>query len=235
MKVAVLTTDTTHHTYYVRKVSERFPLQAIVLERWRAVAPFETVHPFEQQRDEYEREVLLAGGPQSCTELPGVHHCDRVNDHAIVAMLRETKPDVVLAFGTGRMTRDVFRSADVACLNLHGGNPEEYRGLDSHLWAIYHHDFANLVSSLHLVDEQIDTGDLVFQSALDIPRGTELYQLRAINTQACVEMSLRALETLSHGSLPAHKQRRRGRYYSHMPACLKQECLAKFRQYTTRH
>lgn len=236
MKVVVLTTETTHHTYYVRQVSARYPLQSIVLERWRAAAPFETAHPFENRRDEYERDLLLAGGPPSCAELPGVHHCARVNDHAVVAMLRQAKPDVILAFGTGRMTSDVFGAAGVACLNLHGGNPEEYRGLDSHLWTIYHRDFDNLVTTLHRVDEGLDTGDVVLQSALAIPPGTELHQLRAINTQTCVDLTLRALETLSrHGSLPSHKQSRRGRYYSHMPGCLKQECLITFRRHTTRH
>ncbi len=236
MKVVVVTTDTAHHAYYLWKLNERFPLQAIVLERWRAVAPFHTSHPFEQERDGYEREVLLSGGPRSCAELAGVHSCERVNDVASVAMLRAKSPDVVLVFGAGRLTSEVFCSVGIACLNLHGGNPEEYRGLDSHLWAIYHRDFTNLVTTLHRVDEQLDTGDIVFRSPLTIPSGTELYELRSINTRVCVDLSLQALETLCReGSLPAQQQARRGRYYSHMPACLKQECLARFRQYTTRH
>lgn len=236
MNVVVLTTDTAHHAYYLWKLNERFPVQAVVLERWRPVAAFETAHPFEARRDEYEREVLLAGGPHSCADVARVHECERVNDADSVAMLRHSKPDVILTFGTGLLTRDVFGSAGLACLNLHGGNPEEYRGLDSHLWTIYHRDFENLVTTLHQVDEQLDTGDIVSRSRLDIPHGAGLHELRGINTRACVELSLAALETLSRrGSLPVQRQKRRGRYYSHMPACLKQECLTRFHDYTTRH
>ena len=236
MNVAILTTDTTHHAYYVWKVSQQFPVGTVLLESWRPQAPFETAHAFEQQRDEYERDVLLAGGPRSCADIPGVHHCRRVNDPAAIALLSEATPDVILTFGIGRMTADVFRAARLACLNLHGGNPEEYRGLDSHLWAIYHRDFDNLLTTLHWVDEDFDTGAIALQCRLDIPDGTELYQLRSINTEACVQLSLRALQTLcGQASLPARQQTRRGRYYSHMPACLKQECVTRFHQYTSHH
>lgn len=236
MRVVVVTTDTTHHAYYLWKVSQRFPLQVVVLERWQPLVRFHTAHPFEQRRDEYEREALLAGGPKSCAEFRDIHYCERVNDPKSVAMLRAQRPDVILVFGASRITPDVFRSAGVACLNLHGGNPEEYRGLDSHLWTIYHRDFTNLMTTLHWVDEQLDTGDVAFQSPLIVPARTELYELRSINTRVSVDLSLEALETLRReGSVPAQPQARCGRYYSHMPACLKQECLTRFRQYTTRH
>lgn len=234
MKVVLLTTDTTHHAYFAWKLNERFSLQAIVLERWRPSAPFETSHPFEQRRDEYEREVLLAGGPRSCADLESVHLCQRVNDAATVVTLAALRPDVLLVFGTGILEPPAFRAPRLACLNLHGGNPEEYRGLDTHLWTIYHRDFANLVTTLHCVDKGLDTGDIVSQSPLPVQAGTELHQLRAINTRACLDLSLAALKTLDRtGSLAARQQLRRGRYYSHMPASLKQECLTRFRRYTS--
>jgi methionyl-tRNA formyltransferase len=235
VNVVLLTTDTTHHAYFAWKIAERFPLQAILLERWRPAARFETCHPFEQERDEYERLTLLAGGPRTCLELDRVHDCERVNDAASVAMLEAMTPDVVLIFGTGVVKSEVFRSARLACLNLHGGNPEEYRGLDSHLWTIYHRDFDNLVTTLHCVDADLDTGDIVLQTPLPIPPGARLHELRAINTRICLDLSLQALEQLqAAASLATRKQARRGRYYSHMPACLKQECVSKFHTYTAR-
>ena len=205
-----------------------------MLETSQASAPFDTNHPFEPQRDEYERRVLLAGGPQSCREVGRVHEWRRVNEAPAVEMLEAMQPDVILVFGTGIIRPAVFRAAGIACLNLHGGNPETYRGLDSHLWAIYHGDFENLITTLHVVDDRIDTGDIVSQSHLEIPRGLELYQLRTVNTQACVELSLRALDTVNQGeAIPVRKQASLGRYYSHMPACLKQDAVRKFSQYTS--
>ena len=121
-----------------------------------------------------------------------------------------------------------------ACLNLHGGNPERYRGLDTHLWSIYHNDFGDLVTTLHHVDADLDTGDIVFQSKLKVEAGTRLHQLRAINTKVCVNLFLVALGAFqSIGWLPSREQVSHGRYYSYMPAVLKEECIRKFNRYVT--
>ena len=50
--------------------------------------------------------------------------------------------------------------------NLHGGNPEEFRGLDSHYWSIYHNNF-NLYSCLHKLSYKLDDGDIIFLSDQD--------------------------------------------------------------------
>jgi methionyl-tRNA formyltransferase len=152
-----------------------------------------------------------------------------MNEPAAIAGLESVAPEVLLVFGTGRLRPEVFARARVACLNLHGGNPEHYRGLDSHLWAIYHGDWDNLVSTLHHVDPELDTGDIVAQSQIRLDRTSRLPELRAANTQACLDLSLLALESLAaRGRVPARRQVQRGRYYSFMPAVLKEECARKF-------
>lgn len=227
MHTVLLTTDTTHHLYYAWKLSERHPLAAIVVEGRAVTPPFEVRHPFEDRRDEYEREVLLAGCPGTLADLAPTTLVDSIGDAEV--LLRELAPDVALVFGTGRLPLEIARVPAVACLNLHGGNPEAYRGLDTHLWAVYHRDFANLVTTLHHVDEGLDTGDIVLQSALPLARASELHELRAVNAGVCVELSVLALESLrSTASVPSRKQLRRGRYYSFMPAALKERCLANF-------
>jgi methionyl-tRNA formyltransferase len=116
---------------------------------------------------------------------------------------------------------------------LHGGHPEEYRGLDSHLWAIYHEDFNNLVTTLHHVDPELDAGDVVLQEQLALTPGMELWQLRAVNTRACVRLCALALASLTQFDwLPARKQVTAGRYYSFMPAEFKAICIKKFAKYT---
>ncbi len=157
------------------------------------------------------------------------HEFENLNVENSVLQLQKYAPDVLLVFGTGKLQPDVIKIAPTACLNLHGGNPEFYRGLDSHLWAIYQEDFVNLMSTLHHVDEKIDSGNIVFQSPIPLTPRYPLYQLRSRNTQVCLEMTLRALKMLSTGEpLPAHKQQYRGKYYSFMPSTLKEECVQKF-------
>ncbi len=120
-------------------------------------------------------------------------------------------------------------------LNLHGGNPEHYRGLDTHLWAIYHNDFDNLVSTLHSVDSGIDTGDIIFQSQIRLEPGTRIHHLRSLNTLICTDLSLTALSLIESGvGLPSRRQLQRGRYYSFMPAVLKEVCVRAFDRHVAR-
>jgi methionyl-tRNA formyltransferase len=138
----------------------------------------------------------------------------------------------VLVIGTGLLRPPIIGVASRACLNLHGGQAEVYRGLDSHLWAIYHDDFSNLTTTLHHVDAELDTGDIVLQEALPLQPEVQLHQLRALNAQACARLSLLALTSLNEFDwLPSRRQIARGRYYSFMPTSLKDVCLRKFNRY----
>lgn len=45
MKLALLTTDTPHHTFYVWKLAERFPIHTVFLESNTVIPPFEHTIP----------------------------------------------------------------------------------------------------------------------------------------------------------------------------------------------
>ncbi|MGH2933085.1 MAG: formyltransferase family protein [Gaiellaceae bacterium] len=230
MDVALLTTDTAHHAYFAAKLAGRFTLSTIVVERRIVAPPFETFHAFEAERDAYEQGSLLAGVERRLDAIARVHVVETAN-HAL-GHLREIAPDVILVFGTGKLAAETIAAGPV-CLNLHGGNPEEYRGLDTHLWAIYHQDFGGLVTALHHVDAELDTGDLVDVVPIPLERDMHLYELRSRNTEVCVDLACDALDLIdTAGSAPRRPQARRGRYYSFMPAVLKDRCVRMFERHT---
>ncbi len=233
-RLVLLTTDTPHHRYFAWQVSQQFPFAAIVVESGAVRPPFETVHPFEDERDDYERRVLLGGNPCELTDVASVLQVENIAGDDALGQVQDLKPDIVMVFGTRRIREPLPSLARVACLNLHGGNPEEYRGLDSHLWSIYHRDFANLVTTLHHVDAGLDTGSIVAQRSLTLGRAMPLSELRALTTRACVQMTVDALATVNAcGTLPAVPQRRIGRYYSFMPSVLKTDCITKFSRHVS--
>ena len=222
--VTLLTTDTPHHRYFARELAEAGLLRGVYLETSPVRAPFETSHPFEARRDEYEREVLLGG---DAADFDPAHCADDLNAPSVVVELRRSEPAVLVAFGTRKLSEAVIGSADV-CLNLHGGDPRQYRGLDTHLWAIYHGDFAGLVTCLHHVDRELDTGDIVECRPIPVARGMEIHELRAASTRVCVEL----VKSFLAADKPARqRQASKGRYYSFMPGVLKALCVDKFRRY----
>lgn len=230
----LLTTDTPHHRYFAQMTDKKASWDTILIETKTTSPPFDTRHAFEDMRDEYEREVLLNKNECAFPEISDTFQYDNLNSGEAVSKLKNLSPDIIIVFGTGKISQDIIQTAKIACLNLHGGNPEQYRGLDSHLWAIYHRDFHNLVTTLHYMNSTLDDGDIIFQSQLQVTKKTKLFQLRSINTKICIELSNLAHSILAaEHILPSRKQVISGRYYSFMPTTLKDDCVKKFESYTS--
>ncbi len=234
LKSVLLTTDTPHHRYFAETTSVLFPWQAILVETRKISPPFDTNHPFEKKRDDYEKVVLMRGNDRSFPEISDTFLYDTLNSEEAISKLNALSPDIIMVFGTGKLNPEIIKTAKIACFNLHGGNPEQYRGLDTHLWTIYHRDFNNLITTLHYVNDTLDTGDIIFQAQLPLTKKSKIYQLRSINTQICVELSNLAFSLLKNQqALPSRKQITSGRYYSFMPAVIKENCVKKFEGYVS--
>ena len=235
MKLALLTTETTHHAYFAHALGEVHQIAMIVSETAASTPPFPTAHAFESERDAYEREVFFDGADVGLKDAAEVLTAPRADDDTALEALRRLGPDVMVVFGTGKLGGDLIELCPRRILNLHGGDPEHYRGLDTHLWAIYHRQFDQLVTTLHHLNEGLDAGDVVMQAALPIEAGMPLHALRAANTKVCVELTMAALATFGRlGRFWHRPQRRTGQYCSFMPAVLKEVCVRHFEAYTGR-
>lgn len=233
MKICVLTTDTPHHTYFVRRIANEFPKIFVFCEHQLLSQPAASPCEFEVQRDDWENNIWFEGQIVPMASLAPTQNVSSVNDPQAISQLRTIHPDVILVFGTGILRAEVLQVQPRNTLNLHGGDPEEYRGLDTHLWAIYEKNFVGLVSTLHRVDRGIDTGEIVERTRLSLKKNMELFQLRALNTEACVEMSLKALQKIHFsGDVESVAQRKKGRYFSAMQRNKKDKCPLIFREHT---
>ncbi len=236
MNLVVLTTDTLHHRQFVRAVQASKPIARVFVEtEARARAGFETAHPFETARERYEALHWFGGSPPALASLAPSESFSNLNAPEAVRAIAQAKPDALIVFGTGRLNEAIITLCPERALNLHGGNPEDYRGLDTHLWAIYHGDFAALVTTLHRLASKLDTGDVIQMLPLPLVRDLALHELRRVNTDICVKLTLDALAELErNGRFSGRVQRRVGRYYSFMPAVLKALCVERFARHTSR-
>ncbi|MEO6096896.1 MAG: formyltransferase family protein [Fibrobacteria bacterium] len=233
MNIAFLTTDTLHHAFFARELAKAFPIQIALLESKPPAQPFPCAHAFEAERDGHERRVFFSGGEASVKDFAPSREFADVNAPEALAVLREARPEAVLVFGTGKLKGPLIDMFPGRLVNLHGGDPEEYRGLDSHLWAVYHKEFQSLVTTLHFVDKGLDTGRIIQQVDVPLSKGMALPELRAANTRACLELCLSAFSACERlGRFPSRRQRRKGRYYGAMPAVLKDLCVTRFAAHT---
>ncbi len=235
MKIVVLTTETPHHTYFVRELVKCFPVERVVVERAVRRPSFDTAASFEKDHDQHELRAFFDGSPTRLSDVAATLDVESADEDAAVRALAAIRPDVAIVFGTGKLSPAVIRTCPAGMVNLHGGDPEEYRGLDTHLWAIYHRDFGGLVTTLHRVNQELDDGDIVLRAEIPLRRGMPLYELRHRNTEVCIQLAASALEMYArHGAFLSRPQRRCGRYYSFMPAVLKEVCRERFEAYTSK-
>lgn len=161
-----------------------------------------------------------------------VPHYARFNDGGDInrwtRTVRRHNPDVVFVYGANKLGPELVHAAPYV-LNFHGGDPERYRGLDSHLWALYHRDYDALQVTLHHVDDGLDTGDIVFQTQVDLSLACSLDDLSFRTMEECIRLAHLALRGIEDGYLPRRKQRTVGRYYSRMPDELRGRCETNLR------
>ncbi|RTL71977.1 MAG: formyl transferase [Hyphomicrobiales bacterium] len=124
-----------------------------------------------------------------------------VNSLACRAALKALAPDVVLVYGTRIIRRETLRAVDVPFINYHAGFNPLYRGQHGAYWARTVGDDAHAGLTVHLVDEGVDTGDVLYQavSAFDPADNITTYQYRQMAD--AIPLVIRAAEDALAGRL----------------------------------
>ena len=232
MKIFILTTKTTHHIYFVKKIATYYDIHTTILETKPVIPLFDTFHSFENDREIYEREELLREKDPSFKKYSKTIEFNNINCKGCVEFISKHRPDIIIVFGTGIIKEAIIEKCSEGIINLHGGDPQFYRGLDSHLWAIYHKEFSYLKVCLHKVNKRIDDGEIIELRTIIIKKDLELFMLRSENTRLCIKATLSALKKYEEVDyFQSFDQKSKGRYYSFMPSVLKEICLKNFNQY----
>ena len=224
MRLLILTTQTPHHVYFVKRLKQFNPL-VISEESMRIKKDFD--HKFFQERIEIEKNHWFDGKSVNFEEISNTFYTKNINDQITLKQIEQFDPQLTICFGTRILESKLISKFNKKIFNLHGGNPEEYRGLDSHFWSLYHNDINGLVSCLHLLTENVDSGPIVFLEKINLQKVRKLEYLQIENTNTCVNISLKLIK--AHGGLIKYfKQKQEGRYYSKLPACLIEKCQKNF-------
>ena len=227
--VVVLSTDTAHHRYFLNRLrDDGLPIGPVIFETTSVKPPFATGPLYEKEEERFESgrwsEWLMLGGFD-------IHRVENFNHEDSLAILKRWQPVFGVAFGARRLKPVVLDQFSGGLVNVHRGIAQDYRGLDSELWAIYHHDWNSIGVTLHLMDPELDTGPVVAQERLTLCREMKVHQLRAYTTEMATRMMSQVVQAQLEGRLESRVQPTPGRYYSFMPLALKKIVQARFNQY----
>ncbi len=233
-KIVIISTDTPHHRYLINSLVEKsISLSACIFETKKLITKFPTKHSFEKDQALFEEGVFFSKLPNelSCNN---VVTFDTVNSSNSQRYLNDLKPDLGIVFGTGKIDNNIIRIFKHGLINVHRGMIEKYRGLDSDLWAIYHDDYENIGVTIHMVDEGLDTGDIIYQETLTLHQELKTYKIRCYTTMIATNLVIKAINQYLSNNLITIKQEKIGRYYSYMPSIMKDLVNLKFNKFCER-
>ena len=227
--IAILTTKTAHHVFFENSIFKKFN-SIITIHEINSIKPqFSTKVHFEIKRDHYERKVFFKY--KKFKFKSNSFKVADINSKKTIDILEKNNIKFILVFGTKKISRNIVDRFYGNIFNLHGGNPEKYRGLDSHYWSIYHGDF-KLYTCLHVLNNKLDDGKIIFKKSIKLKKNLRIFQLRELNTLNCIDIALNLFRLLHLGKkIKTTKQKNIGRYYSFMPSQLKINLEKKFLNY----
>lgn len=112
-------------------------------------------------RELCENPVLDSSPPGS------VYYVSSVNDASCIDFLREVNPEVVVLSGTRIVHPRVISSVTARFINMHAGITPAYRGVHGAYWARVENLPHLAGTTIHVVDEGIDTGGILAQVLID--------------------------------------------------------------------
>ncbi len=96
-----------------------------------------------------------------------VFEVGNLNSAKASEVLRGLQADLGIVLGTRVLQRSTFSIPRLGSLNLHKGKVPEYRGLPPGFWELYEGQ-ATAGVTVHFIDENLDTGDIVAETSVEI-------------------------------------------------------------------
>ena len=138
-----------------------------------------------------------------------------VNSQACRDALRELGPDVVVVYGTRIIKRDTLQSVPAPFINYHAGVNPKYRGQNGAYWARSNCDPAHAGVTVHLVDEGIDTGDVLYQAPVEFAPDDNIATYQHRQMAAALPLLVWAVEDALAGRLRPHRVELPSRQWFH--------------------
>ena len=100
-----------------------------------------------------------------------------VNDNKVIELLLVTDPSLVFVYGSNIIKAELL-DIDTLWLNAHGGILPGYRGLDSNLWAIAENKLDKVGVTVHVVNNRVDAGDIIWTERVEVQSILSLLSIR---------------------------------------------------------
>ncbi|ASY63410.1 Methionyl-tRNA formyltransferase [Sinorhizobium sojae CCBAU 05684] len=130
-----------------------------------------------------------------------VHRISSINDAEGHGQLQALQPAVVFLISCRMLNPETLAAIPCPVLNFHAGINPQYRGLMGGYWALVNGDPENFGATVHLVDEGVDTGGILYQTRQVPSPGDTMHTYPLLQTAAATGIAVRAIEDALVGKL----------------------------------
>jgi hypothetical protein len=130
-----------------------------------------------------------------------VHAVPSVNSDECRQLLKKLEPDVVAVYGTRLLKPATLDAVPAPFINYHAGITPKYRGQDPGYWALATGDPEHAGVTVHLVDDGVDTGSVLYQQRVQFARGDNLATYQHVQAATALPLFARAIEDALAGRL----------------------------------
>ena len=209
MRIVILSTATLHHNQFVNDLQNRFPAwnffvineQSMnfgsthmvfptikrIMRTHRFVDffrlfPYVKINPFAKAEADFEKGFFQ----NASVPINETYHVENINKE--LALLQSLRPDLVIVFGTRKLSVKFLAGLTIPIINVHHALLPHIRGLDSAVWLAYFRKFDYLGTTIHYVTPGLDEGEILVQDRLHLLPEIELWQVRGYNTLLTIRL-----------------------------------------------
>jgi len=133
-----------------------------------------------------------------------VRRVESINGAEARGLISKSGADVVIVNGTRIIKAQVLASVKAPFINTHQGITPMYRGAHGSYWALHENDAEHCGVTIHLVDEGIDTGNVIAQATVT-PEASDTYiTYPYLQTAAALPLLSAAVRDAAAGTLNTH-------------------------------
>lgn len=120
--------------------------------------------------------------------------------------IRELNPDIACVVAYGKiLPKSFLKIPRLGCINVHGSLLPQYRGAAPIQWAVLNGDKETGVTTMYM-DEQMDTGDMIFSEKTDIGEYETTGELWNRLSTIGADLLLKTVDEIENGNAPRIKQ-----------------------------
>ncbi len=141
-------------------------------------------------------------------------YCHNVNSADFVEHCKNLDIDLIVAVSPSQIFKEkIISTPAYGCINIHTAKLPKYRGLYPTFWAMAEGE-DKLGISIHYIEKGIDTGMIILQDEIEIPRGTSMSKMLELSKLKGAELMAMAIDMIRNGEGKGFYPESEGSYFS---------------------